>query len=110
MSSQQQSINRTHYKQRTLTCKTFNVKVTSGKNSFSFVIIPGGIRYRVSHLNISTVFPLDVTIRIVKNCSTKVFSFSVLLEGCLGMTKGEWLLDLEVLNVECVVGGVASSK
>ena len=46
----------------------------------------------------------------MKECSTKVFSFSVLLEGGLGMTKGEWLLDLEVLNVECVVGGVASSK
>lgn len=26
------------------------------------------------------------------------------------MTKGEWLLNLEVLNVECVVGGVASSN
>lgn len=26
------------------------------------------------------------------------------------MTEGKWLLNLEVLNVECVVGGVASSK
>ena len=26
------------------------------------------------------------------------------------MTKGEWLLNLEVLNVECVVGGVASKR
>jgi hypothetical protein len=46
----------------------------------------------------------------VKKCSAKVFSFSVLLIGGLSMTKGEWLLNLEVLNVECVVGGVASWK
>jgi len=46
----------------------------------------------------------------VKKCSAKIFSFSVLLEGGLSMTKGEWLLNLEALNVEWVVGGVTSCK
>ena len=74
------------------------------------VVIPGGVWYRVSHLYIRSILPLDVTIGIVKKCSAKVFSFSVLLKGGLSMTKGEWLLNLEALNVEWVVDGVASCK
>jgi hypothetical protein len=54
-------------------------------------------------LNISSIFPLDKSIRVMNQGGTKVFHWSVGFKGGFPMTISEGLLNLEVLNVQGIV-------
>mmetsp|Transcript_37053 Transcript_37053/g.77006 ORF Transcript_37053/g.77006 Transcript_37053/m.77006 type:complete len:402 (-) Transcript_37053:423-1628(-) len=86
--------------------KTFNVKIASSQDAKILEGIPSRIRNIVGNLNISAVLPLNQTIGIMDEGSSKILGRSVGIVGTFSMSVSEWLLNLHVNNVESVVSTV----
>mmetsp|Transcript_17341 Transcript_17341/g.32849 ORF Transcript_17341/g.32849 Transcript_17341/m.32849 type:complete len:236 (-) Transcript_17341:1892-2599(-) len=87
-------------------CKTLDIKISSSQHTETLVCIPRRIRNIIGNLNICTVLPTNVSIRIVDKCSAKILSFCVCFKGSLSVPVGERLLDLHVHNVKSIIGTV----
>lgn len=83
-----------------------NIKVSSSQDAEILVSIPGRVGNMISNLNICSIFPLNVAMRIMDKCSAKILSLGVCLIGPLSMSIGKWLLDLHVDNIEGIVGTI----